>query len=307
LLLEVRQAEMYSRYAVRLLVILVLVAIIPSAGTLARGGRVIPAIALGYPVNVLIGKRPIGSGFFIEKNPSWYFVTAKHVLFTHNKPHALEVILRSYGKDPDDISLNEFRLNLALLLTNENLKWHPKDDVVAIRVFTREQRNGDQTSVLKFTTGVKSISRSNSGIVAGKLNDILKFNDVPVGNDVYVFGYPSSIGLKNVPQLDYGRPLLQKGIVAGKNREKRSIIIAAAIYKGNSGGPVLLMESANLARKKLRLIGLVSQIIPYGKRVLNLKKNSENQELEEQDRYAVFVNSEYAVVVPTDAILETLW
>jgi hypothetical protein len=36
-----------------------------------------------------------------------------------------------------------------------------------------------------------------------------KFDEILLGNDVYVFGYPSSIGLRKQPQIDYQKPLIR--------------------------------------------------------------------------------------------------
>jgi len=67
---------------------------------------------------------------------------------------------------------------------------------------------------------------------------VQKFNDVLIANDAYIIGYPTSIGKKNYPQIDYKRPLVRKGVIAGKNPEKivlswivRSIMaIVVALY-----------------------------------------------------------------------------
>jgi hypothetical protein len=68
--------------------------------------------------------------------------------------------------------------------------------------------------------------------------DIKYFKDVNVGNEVYAFGYPTSITSVN-PWLNIKLPLLRKGIVAGKNELLNAII-------GNSGGLVMEGETFSM-------------------------------------------------------------
>jgi hypothetical protein len=78
-----------------------------------------------------------------------------------------------------------------------------------------------------------------------------KFADVLISNDVYIFGYPSSVGHSG--QLDHTRPLLRKGIVAGKNEAKNTIILDCPVHQGNSGGLALQIDRRlNIIVLKLR-------------------------------------------------------
>ena len=76
-----------------------------------------------------------------------------------------------------------------------------------------------------------------------------------------LFGYPSSVGLPQIRQIDYDRPLLRMGIVAGKNEAEQTIIIDSPIHAGNSGGPVLQVEQDATGRH-FSVIGVVTQWIP---------------------------------------------
>ena len=119
--------------------------------------------------------------------------------------------------------------------------------------------------------------------------NVKKYNEVLVGNQVFVFGYPVSIGIRDVPQLDLRHPLLRSGIVAGLNRATKAIVIDCAVYPGNSGGPVVQVEHKGLP-SYFEVIGVVSQFVPF-------------QEMAGQFN-RLLTNSGYAMVVPMDAVLE---
>ncbi len=107
-----------------------------------------------------------------------------------------------------------------------------------------------------------------------------------------VFGYPSSIGLKNAPQIDYNRPLLRKGILAGTNPATRTLILDCPVYFGNSGGPVLEVDRQGLTAT-FRIIGVVIQFIPFN-------------ETAGSQTAMILSNSGYSVAVPMDFVLELL-
>jgi len=156
------------------------------------------------------------------------------------------------------------------------------------------------TSVSKETvrfiqlTGVTIQQLSKSGPVGVALDAVKAFDKALTGNDVIVFGYPSSIGLKNLPQIDYERPLLRRGIVAGTNASTRSIILDCPVYPGNSGGPVLEEDSNGLV-KSLKVIGVVIQYVPFSQ-----VAGSETLAVQ------ILSNSGYSVVAPMDFVLELI-
>ena len=84
-------------------------------------------------------------------------------------------------------------------------------------------------------------------------------DQVILGRDAFIFGYPKTIGIQKNPQFDYNKPLLRKGIISGIYKDKRTIILDCASYGGNSGGPVYSFDS----KGKIKLVGLVSQYIPH--------------------------------------------
>ena len=111
--------------------------------------------------------------------------------------------------------------------------------------------------------GIKVIEIASSGIIGVSSENIKLFKDVLIANTIYLFGYPTSLGMKKIPQIDPLRPLLRFGILAGTNPNKKTIILDCPSYPGNSGGPVIEVEQVNLTQKKFRVIGVVSQFIPF--------------------------------------------
>ena len=112
---------------------------------------------------------------------------------------------------------------------------------------------------------------------------------------MFVLGFPSSLGLKDI---NYSRPLLRKGIVAGKDPQTRIIIIDCPTYPGNSGGPALQHERTHLLDVgRLEVFGLVSKLVLFEQKWVNLSFGRVNTEVS---------NSGYTIVVPGDAILELL-
>jgi hypothetical protein len=140
--------------------------------------------------------------------------------------------------------------------------------------------------------GVTAKEISKGGVLGVALSTVKPFDQVLTGNDVMVFGYPTSLGLQQLPKLDIHRPLLRKGIVAGTNPEKKSIILDCPSYFGNSGGPVLEIDREPL-ETHLKIIGVISQYVPFvdagGSKTFMMQ---------------VVSNSGYSIATPMDFVLE---
>jgi S1-C subfamily serine protease len=202
---------------------------------------------------VTLGDGSSGSGFFLNTQSAIYLITARHVLFNpkaqtnpaeqQSDPWELvnnQAVIRSYSRDPTDPTANIMTIDLSLLEKQGMIK-HGRDknkDVVAVRI-AEIPTVGQLAMPIK---GVQTIQLAKYGVLGVALENVKKFDETLVGNDIFVFGYPSSLGLRNSPQIDYERPLLRKGIIAGKNVAARSLIIDCAVYPGNSGGPVVELD-----------------------------------------------------------------
>src|SRR6267142_2378556 len=163
------------------------------------------------------------SRFFLDTGNALYLVTARHVMFgdisgefDKSKPLLCkEARLLSYSKDPQEKRQNVINLDLELLNKNGNVKVHKTHDVAI--VYMGNAKREDETVITELVKGIIPISTTDSGILTTKIEFIKKFDQVLTANEVYVFGYPNSIGLEGYPQIDSKKPLLRKGIVAGTN------------------------------------------------------------------------------------------
>ena len=177
-------------------------------------------------------------------------------------------------------------LNLDALFAAGEIKVHPKEDVAVIRIGIKTSTKPEEkgTFTMQMVPGVKVEETAPHGIRGAELKIIKKFEEVLVGNEVYIFGYPTSLGLKEIPQLDPLYPLLRRGIIAGRNFSTKSLVIDGAVYPGNSGGPVLEV-SHQVFQTEFRMIGVIREFVPYKTTVLN---------------------SGYAIATPMDFVLELI-
>jgi hypothetical protein len=184
-----------------------------------------------------------------------------------------------------DPTQNRFTLDLFALEKAGYIVRHPAQDVVVVRFL----KIPDGKTIFPFP-GVTVNQTSKSGVLGVSSESVRTFDQILTGNDVMIFGYPSSIGLQDSPQIDYLRPLLRKGIVAGTNPSKPSIILDCPSYFGNSGGPVLEIDRQALGAK-FAIIGVVIEYIPF-----NETAGSQTVEF--------LTNSGYSVAAPMDFVLE---
>ncbi len=264
----------------------------------ALARRAIPLETLAYPVLISLEDKPIGSGFYFSTKESVYLVTARHILFEdaerEPKQWALRgktISLTSYRPDITELSTNELEVNVDLLSGKGRVKSHQSHDVVAVQIGRRNGAMGHLQTV--FAEGVNV--RSYAGLMIADGGDIKHFRSVYIGNDAILFGYPSSLGVTEKPQLDIWKPLLRKGVIAGKNNENQTIVLDCPSYPGNSGGPVFEVEQLLAFRRRFSLIGLVSEFVPFYEESIDFRTRRP---------FFRFSNSGYSVVVPVDKVLE---
>lgn len=164
-----------------------------------------------------------------------------------------------------------------------NFLRHPSEDVVVFKVLTSiNPEHGD------VVPGITVRSSARMGFLGVGADTIKKFDEVLVGNDVILLGYPTSLGLQNMPQIDSHRPLLRKGIVAGTNPKTHSIILDCPAYPGNSGSPVIESDPEGLGHR-FKIIGVVNQYVPYA---------------DGGKTFIIMANSGYSLVTPMDYVME---
>jgi hypothetical protein len=255
--------------------------------TSAPTHRSIPDDNLGYPV-LITGINFTGSGFYMNTNDNTFLVTAKHVLFDRKTGKLLSntVEVRSYSRDPADRNPNIFELDLSAL----EVKAHAAQDIAVVKIanFGEEKPTASAPAQLTFLPGVQIKALSSNGIVGVDQSGVKLFDHILVGNNVILFGYPTSLELKELSQLDPMRPLLRRGLVAGQNLEKRSVVLDCPVYPGNSGGPVVEMDPEGLGYR-LFVIGVVSEFVPFA---------------DSAKYFSMVSNSGYSIATPMDFVLE---
>jgi hypothetical protein len=250
--------------------------------------RALPDDNLAYPV-LIATKSSSGSGFYLNTESGVYLVTAKHVLFDSSTGNLQDTSfnLLSYSKDLSDLTPTLLTIDTAKT-GKENIIGHPSQDVAVIRLFSA---NPHELARITPLSGVTVRSYAKSGLVGVALKNIKRFADVLVGNDAILLGFPTSLGLQTMPQIDARHPLLRKGIVAGENLLTHSIILDCPVYFGNSGSPVIEIDHDALGGRGVWTIGVVSQYVPYA---------------DGGKTFTIMANSGYSVVVPMDYVLELI-
>lgn len=195
----------------------------------ARAVRAIPDDNLAYPVLITLSTGQTGSGFFLNTSDATYLVTAKHVLYDEKGEDILAptIELRAYGKDPTDPTPLVLKVEVAAVKADGHVRSHPTADVAVIKIGRSVESEGVRQT--QFTAAVSKLNAPKTGFVGVSIAGLKKFDDVLISNDVLIFGYPTSIGLRQLPQLDYSRPLLRRGLVAGKNLANRTIVIDCSV------------------------------------------------------------------------------
>jgi S1-C subfamily serine protease len=252
--------------------------------------RRIPDDNLAYPVLVKIGTSS-GSGFFLNTPTAVYLVTAYHVLYdsSTSRPFASTAELASYPRNPADNGRNVFAVDVAALDGAGEIKTDTTRDLAVFRIALSPE--GSDT--VQALNAITIVSLSSSGILGLGIQNVRLYADVLTSNDVFLFGYPVSLGLQHIPQIDYTRPLLRSGIVAGKNESLKTIILDCPVYPGNSGGPVLEVEEEGF-RFHFRCIGVVTQYVPAVAPVVGTAPTS---------GAGAIVNSGYSVAASMDGVL----
>lgn len=288
-----------SHSRLRCAFVLALTANLSNAGNLLAAQRAIPGDNLAYPVLITLRNGPTGSGFYLNTDKAIYLVTAKHVLFdpATKKLRDTGLELLSYSRDPSDSTHNLFALDLSILQNEGNIKPHPSEDVVVVKIGTlgKGQAPGTATTASGTTFPVSGVTMreiAKAGILGVDLSNVTPFEKVLTGNDVMVFGYPTSLGLQQLPQIDTHRPLLRKGIVAGTNPQNQSIVLDCPTYFGNSGGPVVEVDKGAFTTH-FTVIGVVLQYVPFAE-----SAGSSTVGL------SILTNSGYSIAAPMNPVQE---
>lgn len=258
--------------------------------------RNIPDDNLAYPVYLKLDSGFSGSGFFMRTDERVYLITAKHVLCNQKTQELLgsELSLVAQTRDINDESTHKFSIKLDKV----NILTHGHDDVCAVEMGNIEKNDESGSMRVVYCDGVELLEEGSDDaiVVANAATSTKLLNEVLISNDVYLYGYPTSLGMASSPQFDYNAPLLRKGIVANIYPSRGTIILDCPVYYGNSGGPVVEIEQEG-SDINHKIIGVVSQFIPFVEEWVNTKNNLVNTELS---------NSGYSVAVAMDKVFELI-
>lgn len=243
-----------------------------------------------------------GSGFRMKYADKNYIITAKHVLYkSDGNLWGKKLLVTCQSPERAVTEPTTFEVNLE----EAKIYYSKKDDVAAILIGHNEKLYEDETPLKEMTnknkrpsllygeTYVKVISKGTGRIVSVDKEATRGLDKIKIANDVYLMGYPTSLGLQRNSYFDYSKPLLRKGIIAGINTKENTFIIDCAAYQGNSGGPIIEECEDDF----FRVIGLVSKYIPYETKWFSNRDQITNIELS---------NSGYSVCVPMNAVFDVL-
>ncbi len=255
--------------------------------------RNIPDKLLGLSTLISIGDSS-GSGFMYSSKKHLYLVTARHVLFDETKElRNTEIEITCQTVDPTDDSVSNFLLDLTKL---EHV-CHKQADVCVVKIGVLTEQRKESAILIKYLPGTTQREKGFSKPMKASRDSISLLDEILISNDVYIFGYPTSLGLKTKPKFDYLKPLLRKGIVASVNKKEETIILDCPVYFGNSGGPVVQVVIDESNEKVLTVIGVISEYIPYVQHWYNGRDKLENVE---------YLNSGYSVATSLNPVLDII-
>lgn len=263
--------------------------------------RNIPDNNLAYPVFIKLDNGGTGSGFLLATNDKVYLTTAKHVIYDQKTSmvhwKTAELLCQNDNLKSDQVF--KFKMDFKKLADKGKIIVHHEADVCVIQIFeTILDESNPAFGRLNLIEGVTELMSSTEGdFITVALSSVISLDDVLISNDIYLYGYPTSLGLANNQQFNITKPLLRKGIVAGVNNLNSTIILDCPVYFGNSGGPVVQVENLNNGTFSHKIIGLVSEYVPFQENWINSRNGAINTYIS---------NSGYSIAVSMDKVLETL-
>lgn len=258
--------------------------------------RQLPESNLSYPVLIKTSSST-GSGFYYRKNKRIYLVTAKHVVYDTENLRWRDSKIQLWSYEFSNKSRDKLMFDVDMGLVQSKI--HPKYDIAVLEVAIVDVEDNLSRFKTTLSPGVERKDKSKVGFMVVPDAALKNFESVLVSNDVYILGYPNSLGVHDQGELhiEYDVPLLRKGIVAGTNAENGTIILDCPVYFGNSGGLAIEVEKMENGNTAYRAIGIVTQYIPFVETLVSQELKYINKNVE---------NSGYSVVVPIDAIKDLI-
>lgn len=254
----------------------------------------LPEILTTSPVFIKHAKGT-GTGFIVKDSLNIYFVTARHNVFDMNNGTLLvdKIEITTYHDDPSISDKNVINIDIKGAINDKLLFSKVNIDALVIKIAEFEELDNGK-GLIHYNRIIQKDKTSYLNPLP--ITMIKDYSNIYIGDEIYLFGYPTSIGLSQSPQFDFSRPLIRRGVVAGKYEKLGTIVLDCPSYPGNSGGPVIRKVVDGL-KWEYSLIGIVVQFIPYEEQWVNFKSGLINT-----DRY----NSGYSVAISGDKILELI-
>lgn len=216
---------------------------------------------------------PVGSGFLVRTlNGHIVLVTAKHVVTNKDSMVKQNLAYRLREKQNRTVLVSD-----AQMRTVAGEWFLSKTLDIACRFIALPDSSDAVTIPYKF---------------------FLQQKYIRPGAPVLVLGFP--LGLRSE---EYANPIVRKGIVARSDLD--ALVVDGAIFKGNSGGPVIYVPTIKLGKgltsttlNEERVIGLVSFLISYVEKAISQQTR--------RTRIIFEDNAGLANIVPADAILDLL-
>jgi hypothetical protein len=246
----------------------------------------------------------LGTGFLYTGKHWTYLVTARHVL---TGDPTSDIILSGVlncsiyweGQDDSEILPDTIIIHLkqGCSIYEKNCGVYAMErDIVAIKLAHFDSHNhfvGLDNSPISHPEPIKIRT-----LITERVENVKKFNEINVLDDVMSCGYPSSLKIIQ-NQLDPDLPVWKKCVVAQKNGKRRTIIIDGPVYHGNSGGPVYIADKSS---GEAKLIGIAVQYVPYITDVLESSTDS----VRVSSTTVAVPNSGYSVVEPIDGLIDIM-
>ncbi len=211
----------------------------------------------------------------------------------HWSPMGKIATLQSYADKAGQNSVM-FKIDLTALAKQGLINYSQTDDVAIAKVATVS--NKKLTLVHGVAATISQPGAENISLLGLNINNLAGFDQVHPGNEVFIFGHPTSLPAMG---LDFSKPLLRRGSIAGKDSKTKKIILDASVYFGDSGGLVIEMgaDKTNPFIMRFKAIGIVQGIVPFVNEFKNQQYGYSNFEIE---------NSGYCLATSMDALLDLI-
>lgn len=255
-----------------------------------------------YSISLSINEgKSKGSGFRLKYKGYNFIVSAKHVFYDESeKLYGDMLIATCQASDGNGRLILQFHLDEAkiffskttdvcIILVGENKNLDSNQ--VPLKSDKSEKKRPSYLELEEYITVIEQ--NITSGVTSVDIEATRNLNEIGIANEVFLMGYPTSLGLEKSKYFDVTKPLIRKGIISGVNIAEKTFIIDCPSYQGNSGGPIVEKGEDGF----FRVIGIVSEYIPYKTEWYNSREKIKNIEIS---------NSGFSVCIPFDSITKLI-